>query len=179
MAATTPFDAQPVLAGATVTLSPLMPDDWRDLYAVASDPLIWEAHPAHDRWQKSVFRDFFAEALESGGGLAIRDRASGAMIGSSRYDRSRTEPGEVEIGWTFLARAYWGGATNREIKTLMIAHALRWFDTAVFYVGESNIRSRRAMEKIGGELLDGRTIDFDMAGIATRHVVYAMRRPPV
>lgn len=177
MIETTPFDTQPALVGETVIISPLKREDWSELYAVASDPLIWEAHPAHDRWLEPVFARFFDEALASGGGLAIRGRANGAMIGSSRYDRTRTEQDEVEIGWTFLARAYWGGATNREIKTLMIAHALRWFKTVVFYVGGRNLRSRRAMEKIGGELLPGRIIEFDMAGKATPHVVYAMRRP--
>lgn len=172
-----PFDAQPILTGATVTLSPLRPEDWGALFAVASDPLIWEVHPAHDRWQAPVFRQFFDNALASGGCLVIRDTASGAMIGSSRYDRSRVEPGEVEIGWTFLARDYWGGATNREIKAMMIDHALRWFDAAVFYVGAANIRSRKAMEKIGGQLLPGRAPVFDMAGVATPHVVYAIRHP--
>lgn len=159
-----------------MTLSPLVPDDWDALFAVAADPLIWEVHPAHDRWQEPVFRRFFGDALASGGCLVIRDNATGAVIGSSRYDRTRVEPGEVEIGWTFLARAYWGGATNREIKTLMIAHALRSFDAAVFYVGAGNIRSRRAMEKIGGELLVDRVPVFDMAGVPTPHVVYAIRQ---
>lgn len=172
-----PWDPQPTLTGATVTLSPLRAEDWDALFAVAADPLIWEVHPAHDRWQEPVFRRFFADAMASGGCLVIRDKASGAVIGSSRYDRTRVEPGEVEIGWTFLARAYWGGATNREIKTLMVAHALRWWDAAVFYVGETNIRSRRAMEKIGGELLADRVPVFDMAGVATPHVVYAIRQP--
>ena len=174
-----PFDPQPTLVGATVTLSPLCAADWDALFAVAADPLIWAVHPAHDRWQEPVFRRFFADAIASGGCLVVRDRASGAVIGSSRYDRTRAEPGEVEIGWTFLARAYWGGTTNREIKTLMIDHALRWFDAAVFYVGERNIRSRRAMEKIGGVLLPGRTPVFDMAGVATPHVVYAIYEPLV
>ena len=177
MRETTEFDAQPTLTGATVNLSPLQAEDWDALFAVASDPLIWEVHPAHDRWQEPVFRRFFADAMASAGCLVVRDKASGAVIGSSRYDRTRVKPGEVEIGWTFLARAYWGGTTNREIKTLMIGHALRWFDAAVFYVGASNIRSRKAMEKIGGVLLADRTIDFDMAGVATNHVVYAIRQP--
>lgn len=171
-----PWDPQPTLMGATVTLSPLRAEDWDALFAVAADPLIWEVHPAHDRWQEPVFRRFFADAMASGGCLVIRDNATGEVIGSSRYDRARVEPGEVEIGWTFLTRAYWGGATNREIKTLMIAHALRWFDAAVFYVGADNIRSRRAMEKVGGELLVDRVPVFDMAGVPTPHVVYAIRR---
>lgn len=177
MTATTPFDAQPTLTGPTVTLSPLRAEDWHALFAVAADPLIWAVHPAHDRWQEPVFRRFFADAMASGGCLIIRDNATGAVIGSSRYDARRVEPGEVEIGWTFLARDYWGGATNREIKTLMIAHALRWFNAAVFMVGETNIRSRRAMEKIGGELLPGRTPVFDMAGTPSPHVIYAIRQP--
>ncbi|MFA5990147.1 MAG: GNAT family N-acetyltransferase [Sphingomonas sp.] len=174
-----PFDAQPMLAGATVLLAPLTADDWEELYAAASDPLIWAGHPAHDRWQKPVFARFFADALASGGALAIRNRASGAIIGSSRYDQSRVEPGEVEIGWTFLARQNWGGVTNREVKALMIAHALRWFGSAVFYIGQDNIRSRRAMEKMGAELLAGRSIIFDMANRPIAHVVYAMRQPPL
>lgn len=177
MTDTTPFDSQPTLTGATVTLSPLRAEDWDALFAVAADPLIWAVHPAHDRWQEPVFRRFFADAMASGGCLVIRDNATGAVIGSSRYDRTRVEPDEVEIGWTFLARDYWGGVTNREIKTLMIAHALRWYAAAVFYVGEANARSCRAMEKIGGVLLPDRTPVFDMAGVATPHVVYAIGQP--
>lgn len=177
MTDTTPFDSQPRLTGPTVTLSPLRAEDWDALFAVAADPLIWAVHPAHDRWQEPVFRRFFADALGSGGCLVIRDTATGAVIGSSRYDRTRVESDEVEIGWTFLARDYWGGVTNREIKMLMVAHALRSFDAAVFYVGEKNVRSRRAMEKIGGVLLPERNPEYEMAGVTTRHVVYAIRQP--
>lgn len=172
-----PFDPQPRLTGATVTLAPLRVGDWPELFAVAADPLIWEAHPAHDRWQERVFRRFFADALAGGACLVIRDRASGAVIRSTRFDRKGIEAGEVKVGWTFLARAYWGGSTNREVKALMIAHALRWFDTVVFLVGANNIRARRAMEKIGGTLLPDRTVDLDMAGVPTAHVVYAIRQP--
>lgn len=171
------FDPQPVLDGEGLHLAPLTPLDWADLYAVAADPLIWEVHPAHDRWQEPVFRRFFDDALAGGGALAVRLGAEGRMIGSSRYDRQRVEPGEVEIGWTFLARDQWGGATNYRMKQLMIAHALTHFDRAVFYVGEGNIRSRRAMEKIGGVLLLQRRPMFAMAGVPTPHVVYAVDRP--
>lgn len=159
-------------------MRPLAEADFDALFAVAADPLIWAVHPAHDRWQEPVFRRFFAEALAGGGGLAIRDAVSGGIIGSSRYDRTRVEPGEVEIGWTFLARDHWGGATNRRVKRLMIGHALASFAAAIFYVGATNGRSRRAMEKIGGLLLPARTIDFPMAGaVPSPHVAYAIREP--
>lgn len=168
-------DLQPTLRGATITLRPIAAADWNALFTVASDPLIWAVHPAHDRWREPVFRRFFDEALASGGGLVATDAASGAVVGFSRYDRERVEPGEVEIGWSFLARDRWGGAANAEMKRLMIGHALRYFDRVVFLVGETNIRSRRAMEKIGGRLTE-RTQDTVLAGRSVRHVLYAIDR---
>lgn len=150
-------DRQPILEGELVTIRPLQEDDWDALFAVASDPLIWELHPANDRWQEPVFRKFFADALACGGGLAILDKATGAIIGSSRYDCWVPEEDEIEIGWTFIARAYWGGAYNREIKRLMLDHIHRFVNRVVFLVGQDNLRSRGAMAKIGGQLIPGRT----------------------
>ncbi len=169
-------DLQPTLGNAVIALRPLTAADWHRLYAVASDPAVWAGHPANDRWQEPVFRAFFDQALTSGGALVAIDPASGAIIGSSRYDCGRAGPGEVEIGWTFLARRHWGGAANAAMKTLMIGHALTLFDRVIFLVGETNVRSRRAMEKIGGVLTD-RSLTTDMAGGPVRHVIYAIDRP--
>ncbi len=170
------MDLQPTLTGDLVTLRPTVPEDWEAMYAVASDPLIWEVHPAHDRWQEPVFRRYFSDALASGGGLTIIDKATGTVIGASRYHGYEPDRDEIEIGWTFVARAYWGGAYNREIKRLMLDHIFQYAGTVLFIVGERNVRSRRAMEKIGGELID-RTSERMMAGERVRHVYYAIRRP--
>jgi len=167
------LDRQPHLANASVQLRPLAAADWPALFATASDPQIWAGHPAHDRWQEPVFRRFFDEALASGGALVALDPGSGAIIGSSRYDFDRAEPGEVEIGWTFLARSHWGGATNAAMKALMIGHALKSIDRVIFLIGETNMRSRRAMEKIGGELTD-RHHDAMLGGAPVRHLIYAI-----
>ena len=170
------MDGQPVLNGDRLTLRPLTPDDWQALFAVASDPLIWDIHPAHDRWQEPVFRAFFADALAGGGAVAVIDRASGAIIGSSRWQgHDPADGGSVEIGWTFLARSHWGGAYNRELKRLMLAHAFGRVERVLFRVGETNLRSRRAMEKIGGRLTD----ELDVTHLAGRdivHVVYEITR---
>ena len=166
---------QPTLLHPLVKLRPLHVDDWAALYAVASDPLIWAVHPAHDRWQEPVFRRFFDDALASGGALVAIDPATNNLIGSSRFDRTRAEPGEIEIGWTFLARRYWGGPTNAALKSLMIGYALIQFDRVIFLVGETNLRSRRAMEKIGG-LLTNREHFAENAGTMVRHVIYAIDR---
>ena len=169
-------DRQPTLEGERVLLRPSTAEDWEALYAVASDPLIWEVHPAHDRWQEPVFRRFFDDAIASGGGMTIVDRATGAVIGASRFDGHDPEKDEIEIGWTFIARAYWGGAHNREIKRLMLDHIHRFVGTVTFMVGEDNIRSRRAMEKIGGVLRD-EVHERVFAGRTVPHVVYEIRRP--
>ena len=145
-----PFDLQPTLKGQLVELRPLRAEDFPALYAVAADPLIWEQHPANDRYKEEVFKEFFREALESGGAFAVIDRTSGRIIGSSRYYGHDAERREMEIGWTFLARTYWGGVYNRELKQLMLHHAFQFVDRVVFLVGPRNFRSQRAMEKIGG-----------------------------
>jgi RimJ/RimL family protein N-acetyltransferase len=144
------FDLQPILEGELLGLRPLRPDDFRDLYEVASDPLIWEQHPNADRYKESVFEGFFREALESGGALIAIDSKDGRVIGSSRFHGYDSDRSEIEIGWTFLARSCWGGMYNREMKQLMLRHAFRFVNSVIFLVGPENVRSQRAMEKIGG-----------------------------
>ena len=145
-----PFDAQPELKGDLVVLRPLRETDYDDLYAVARDPLIWEQHPARDRYQPEVFREFFRDAMESGGALIAFDAATGRVIGSSRYYAYDDVRRDVEIGWTFLARSHWGGRYNGEMKRLMLEHAFTSVDTVLFLVGPANIRSQRAVERLGG-----------------------------
>jgi RimJ/RimL family protein N-acetyltransferase len=144
------FDLQPTLKGELLELRPLRPEDCAALYAVASDPLIWEQHPSKDRYKEEVFKVFFREALESGGALIAMDCRDGRVIGSSRFHGYDQEKSEVEIGWTFLARSHWGGPFNREMKRLMLRHAFRFVDRVIFVVGPQNLRSQRAVEKIGG-----------------------------
>ena len=143
------FDLQPHLKGELTELRPLAPDDWADLFAVASDPLIWEQHPESDRHEEEVFRAFFKGALESGGAFVVIDRKTQRIVGSTRFHGYEPEKSEIEIGWTFLARKYWGERYNREMKQLMLAHAFQFVENVAFYVGENNVRSRKATEKIG------------------------------
>jgi N-acetyltransferase len=145
-----PFELQPILKGELLELRPLRPEDFQELFAVASDPLIWEQHPIKDRYTAEVFKEFFREALESGGALIVIDSSVGRVIGSSRFNGFDEEKGEIEIGWTFLARTHWGGIFNREMKRLMLRHAFRFVNRVIFLVGPRNLRSQRAMEKIGG-----------------------------
>lgn len=142
------MDRQPTLEGERVHLRPLRADDLDALFAVASDPLLWEQHPSKERAERPGFLRWFDDAVDSGGALVVEDRADGRVIGTSRFHR-RPREGEIEIGWTFLARAHWGGRTNGEVKHLMLTHAFRSVDTVVFRVHSENHRSQRAVEKLG------------------------------
>jgi RimJ/RimL family protein N-acetyltransferase len=144
-----PFDLQPILRGKLLVLRPLREEDWPVLHAVASDPLIWEQHPESDRYKEDVFRRYFQGAIDSGGAFLILDTADGRVIGSSRYAGYDERASEIEIGWTFLARSHWGGACNRELKQLMLRHAFQFVERVLFIVGPGNLRSQKALEKIG------------------------------
>jgi len=149
----TEIDLQPTLVGENITLRPLLIKDFSDLYQAAADPIIWELHPDSSRYKCDIFRErFFVDAISSGGALAILDNLSGRIIGSSRYYKLNPDKKEISIGYTFLERAQWGSGANNEMKKLMLDHIFSYVDTAWFGVAEINLRSRRAVEKLGAAL---------------------------
>jgi N-acetyltransferase len=172
------FEMQPHLVGDLIEVRPLEPKDWESLFAVASDPLIWEQHPAHDRYKEEVFREFFRESLESRGTLVVIDRKTDEIIGSSRYFGFDPREREIEIGWTFLARSHWGGKYNRELKRLMLDHAFKFVESVVFLIGPTNVRSQKAVENIGGVMTERRE-KRTLHGETVVHVVYQIKKPTV
>jgi RimJ/RimL family protein N-acetyltransferase len=171
-------DWRPTLEGVTIVLRPIRPDDFDALHAVASDPAIWVQHPNSDRYRREVFEGFFAIGLASDGAFAVIERATGRMIGSSRFYDWCAPSASIVIGYTFLARDHWGGATNREMKSLMLTHAFRWARTVWFHAGPHNLRSRRALEKIGARFDREETVF--VAGERTARAIYRIDRnaPP-
>lgn len=169
------MNRQPHLSHPLVALRPATAADWPALHAAASDPGIWAGHPANDRWQEPIFRAFFDDGLASGGMLVASDPASGAVIGASRFDAGRCEPGEMEIGWTFLARSHWGGRSNHAMKALMVGYALETMERVMFMIGETNIRSRTAVERIGATLT-ARTATAQLSTGPVVHVIYTIDR---
>jgi RimJ/RimL family protein N-acetyltransferase len=162
------------MIGDSVVIRPIRRDDWKELFAAAADPDIWKLHPATMRYTQPVFREFFDTAIASRMAFVFVERASGRLIGSSRYFGYDPKLSEVEIGWTFIVRDHWGGQTNREVKRLMLDHAFNFVDTVIFWVGETNWRSQRAVEKIGGVLRPG-TFVRDATGQAP-HVVFELTK---
>src|SRR5207248_7498747 len=167
------IDLQPTLSSDLIELRPLRPDDFDALFSAASDPLIWKQHPESDRYQRKVFQKFFDGALESKGAFAIIERKSARIIGSSRYCNLDPKNSEVEVGWTFLERQFWGGTYNRELKQLMLNHAFRFVDRVLFVVGEKNFRSQKALEKIGASFLKKTQLPAD-DGTIKRNFVFVI-----
>jgi RimJ/RimL family protein N-acetyltransferase len=149
-----------------VVLEPLKESDVELLYEVASDPLIWEQHPNPDRYKREVFMNYFQGAMESKGAFLIVDAATGKALGSSRFYDHYPEKKEIKIGYTFFSRACWGKSINKNVKGLMIAHALTFVDKIIFHVGASNIRSQKAMERIGATKIGTEEVAY--FGEATR-----------
>jgi N-acetyltransferase len=162
-----PFQLQPTLLGEHIHLRPLAEQDFEPLLAAASDPLIWEQHPAH-RYKPEVFSAFFADSLASGGALVALDASNGAVIGTSRFNGYDETKSEIEIGWSFLKREYWGGFHNREMKKLMLNHAFQFLENVIFEVDSKNLRSQKAVEKIGGNLVETRLRDDGRTSVIFR-----------
>jgi N-acetyltransferase len=163
------LDLQPTLMGTHIMLRPLTAQDFHELFAAASDPLLWAQHPDPGRGTPEGFPPFFDGALKSKGCLVAIDVARRTLIGWSRY--SNYAPYErITIGFTFLARSYWGGAANAEMKRLMLQHAFTDVQEVLFTIAEGNLRSRRAVEKLGAELAG--TEEATRWG--QRHVIYRL-----
>jgi RimJ/RimL family protein N-acetyltransferase len=165
------MDLQPRLSDALIELRPLEAGDFDRLHEAASDPLIWEQHPDRERWQRDRFTVYFASGLESKGALVVLERATGRTIGCSRYYDYKPDARSVAVGFTFLARPFWGSTYNRSLKKLMLDHAFRFVDEVLFHVGEKNIRSQKAMEKMGAENLGPMEISLP-GNPPVMHVLY-------
>lgn len=163
-----------VLEDELIKLLPLKASDFETLFEVASDPLIWEQHPVKNRYQRDVFKAFFEGALANQSSFIILDKVSNKPIGSTRYYDFKPESSSIAIGFTFMSRAYWGGPYNRATKKLLIDYAFKFVDQVFFHIGADNIRSQKAIQKIGATKVS--ELDFDLAGQVLPHYEYVIHK---
>lgn len=143
------FNIQPILENEKVILHPLQEQDFELLYNAASDPKIWEQHPNKDRWKKEIFRIFFDGAMQSKGAFKIADKASGTVIGSTRFYDFNEQENSIFIGYTFYATSYWGKGINPTVKAMMLDYIFQFVSKVYFHIGADNIRSQIAIGRIG------------------------------
>lgn len=143
------FNLQPSLENNSLLIIPLQEDDFEALYAVASDPKIWEQHPNKNRWQRTVFQNYFNGAIESKGALKVIDKATGEMAGATRIYLDKDFTDAAFVGYTFFATKYWGKGINLQVKKLMIDYLLQHVSQVLFQIGANNIRSQIAIGRVG------------------------------
>lgn len=144
------FSVQPVLENEEFQLIPLQQGDFESLYEVASDPEVWEQHPNKDRYQREVFENFFRGAIESKGAFKIIEKATGDVLGSSRYYNFDENDNHIFIGYTFYGTKSWGKGVNPKVKKMMLDYIFQYVDKVHFHIGKENFRSQKALEKLGG-----------------------------
>jgi RimJ/RimL family protein N-acetyltransferase len=164
-----------LLKNEKVVLSPLVEEDFERLFKVAADPLIWEQHPNPDRYKRDVFQKYFEGAIQSGGAFLISNAMTEEIIGSTRfYDFSEKEQ-IIKIGYTFFSRDCWGKSINREVKWLMLNHAFNFVNIVHFEVGAKNIRSQKAMERLGAERIGEQEVTY-YGELPKLNFIYEMRK---
>ncbi|QIY83435.1 GNAT family N-acetyltransferase [Chryseobacterium sp. NEB161] len=154
------FSIQPILKNDDVKLIPLQENDFEQLFSVASDPLVWEQHPNKDRYKRDVFERFFEGAIESGGAFKIIEKNTGEIAGSTRFYNYNAADNSIFIGYTFYARKFWGSKMNPQVKKLMLDYIFQFVDKVNFHVGKDNLRSQKAMEKLGAKKVDEVTVAY-------------------
>lgn len=154
------FSIQPILENDYVKLIPLQENDFEQLFSVASDPLVWEQHPNKDRYKRDVFERFFEGAIESGGAFKIIEKNTGEIAGSTRFYNYNAADNSIFIGYTFYARKFWGSKMNPQVKKLMLDYIFQFVDKVNFHVGKDNLRSQKAMEKLGAKKVDELTVAY-------------------
>ena len=170
------LNLQPRLQNELIRIEPLQTDDFERLYQVASDPLIWEQHPNKNRYERDVFQLFFDDALASKGAFLVFDAKTNTLIGSSRYYDVFLDQKSIAIGYTFLARAYWGGNYNWALKSLMLDHAFQTAETVVFHIGQNNLRSQKGTGKLGAVKVEEVTRENYGTSATTTHFVYHLAK---
>ena len=169
------FSLQPVLETAALRLLPLQASDFADLYAVAADPAVWAQHPNPDRWRPAAFATFFAGALQSRGAFKVVDKATGATLGSTRFYDHDARDRSVLIGYTFYGTRSWGTGVNPAVKALLLDYAFGFVDAVRFHVGARNVRSQRAIERLGAAKVAEQDVAYH-GEPPTRNFVYEISK---
>ena len=147
---------EPIIRGKYIDLERLTNDHILPLESIAIDPLIWQNLPFNIT-DKHSFETFIKELLlknlnDQQVTYVIRDKASRLVCGSTGFINIDAANHQLEIGPSWLSPIVWGTKSNIESKYLLLTFC---FERASimrveFRTREANIRSQKAIEKIGG-----------------------------
>lgn len=148
-----------LLRGAHVYLQILQPEDVAQLSILARDERLWEFTKTllvNDSFN-AQFDAYIATALDPRNtgaqvSFVIRAVADDAIIGMTRYYKIEASQKRLSIGYTWYLPAVWGQVHNKECKLLLLQYAFETlgYQRVEFEVAHQNVRSQKAVEKIGG-----------------------------
>jgi RimJ/RimL family protein N-acetyltransferase len=152
-----PFVAPVVLAGQRVTLEPLAPAHAPELRVAAADGELWRLWytgvPAPDAVDAWIVAALAMRERDGALAFAVRDRASGAIVGSTRYFHVDAVNRRLEIGHTWYARGVQRTGVNTECKLLLLTHAFEILGCIAveFRTHHLNFASRAAIARLGAK----------------------------
>jgi RimJ/RimL family protein N-acetyltransferase len=143
------------LAGHGVRLEPLEARHERDLDTAAADGALWDiwftSVPAPGETQKYIEAALAGQREGRMLPFAVRNLASGAIVGSTRFHDVAAEIDRVEIGYTWYAKSVQRSHVNTGCKLLLMTHAFEGLGCKVvgFRTDKFNFASQRAIEALG------------------------------
>jgi RimJ/RimL family protein N-acetyltransferase len=146
-----------ILTGETVDLIPLEKEHFDELFIAASDKELWKFFPSDCSVRETFDKSYSAAINDRGKGtcypFVVYHKESGKLIGATRFLDIVSADKKLEIGFTWLGKQYWGTGINFECKLLLLTHCFTILKAKRIQIktDENNIRSRKAIEKIGGQ----------------------------
>ncbi|MCC9043996.1 GNAT family N-acetyltransferase [Myroides sp. M-43] len=145
-----------VLQGTTIDLVPLEEHHLEELYQASGDKELWK-QVLSDCSDRDTFFTVYRMALEvRDNGMqypfVIIDKQTKKLIGSTQFFEMHEADKKLEIGWTWITCDYWGSVVNLECKLLLLTYCFEVLKTnrVQLKTKDDNLRSRKAIEKIGG-----------------------------
>ena len=152
------ISVQPVeLEGNGVRLEPLGPKHEREHAAAAADGALWElwftAVPAPAETKAYIETALARQREGSMLPWAVRNLATGAIVGSTRFHDIVANIDRVEIGYTWYAKSWQRSYVNTSCKLLLLTHAFEQLGCKVvgLRTDKFNFASQRAIEALGAK----------------------------
>ena len=145
------------LEDSKIKLDPLTEDHILEMRTLSADADVWRWYTEDlsdpddlQRWMTNRLSESNEMTKMS---YAVLDQGTNQVLGSSSYGHIDWTERCIEIGWTWLGKPYIGSGINKHMKFLMLHHAFETMEIERLELrtDEENIRSRKAMGKIGAQ----------------------------
>ncbi|MFZ6863828.1 GNAT family N-acetyltransferase [Undibacterium sp. Ji67W] len=169
------------LSGTYVTLEPLTQEHLPEIQSAVADGELWKLFftsvPSPENTQQWLDAALEMQHQQTAIPFAIREKASGKLVGSTRYFRMESANKRLEIGHTWYSQSVQRTGINTECKLLLLTHAFEVFKCIAveFRTDYFNRRSQSAIERLGAKrdgILRNHTITSD--GRIRDTVVYSI-----